>query len=130
VTNRAHVAKFYHSAAADVTPSAQLNVIDEIDFRANRESLLEALNKYLGGKQHSKVDPSIRQWVRSLRPVHRCDTKIFESIVSHGQLMARAFMCELDTWEAAAKEAEINSFVRNVGEVTKYVLQCACRGLH
>lgn len=48
------------------------------------------------------IPDEVVDWVRRLRPSHKCSAEIFRSVVCHGMVMCRAMMAKLKDPDKAA----------------------------
>lgn len=94
-----HFAEFHHPPQLAQLPlcrvQGSLLDTDRADLFANKEHLEKKLKHHRLAISPEDVDPEIVDWVRRLRPQHRCKPEIFESICEHGVVMSASHMLDL-----------------------------------
>ncbi|CAF4405040.1 unnamed protein product, partial [Didymodactylos carnosus] len=121
LTKLTHLARYRHNINQDYLDVAQFYDLNKkINFVQNYQNLLEPFPTYVTNTLNENwssiqnVDKKILDWIRSLQPVHRCNPKIFESILLHGHVMGRTFMNKLKKPENVVQTAYNHSRIRQI----------------
>eukprot|EP00698_Gefionella_okellyi_P008034 TRINITY_DN1975_c0_g1_i1.p1 TRINITY_DN1975_c0_g1~~TRINITY_DN1975_c0_g1_i1.p1 ORF type:complete len:1151 (-),score=253.40 TRINITY_DN1975_c0_g1_i1:8-3460(-) len=109
-----HIRKFLHPAIA--SPFCDIRHYNAgIDFRANMQEMSKLLDTYHGTNKFTPR-PEIVDYVRKLRPVHRCNPMVFESMINMGALLSRddLYKCQSDPATATLTEAESSLPIKEI----------------
>ncbi|CAF4619665.1 unnamed protein product, partial [Rotaria socialis] len=96
-----HLTKFRHIITLEDSGIVRYyNLNQNIDFVQNQKDTVERVRRYV---QKEKWEPLLSEsipqeiinWIRAVRPVHRCRPELFESILLHGHVMSRDYMDQL-----------------------------------
>ncbi|CAF1358055.1 unnamed protein product, partial [Didymodactylos carnosus] len=96
-----HLAKYRHNINQSYLGVAQFFDLNKnINFVQNYRDILHRMKSYVTDVLNEnwsniRVDDKILKWIRSLQPIHRCNVKIFESILVHGHVMGKSYMDKL-----------------------------------
>ncbi|CAF3383056.1 unnamed protein product [Rotaria socialis] len=90
-----HASKFEHSGIL-----SYFNLNAGINFVQNQKRIIENVTAYIQSKKwkplpSGNIPREIIDWLRFVKPVHRCNPIIFESILLHGHVMSRKYMQHL-----------------------------------
>ncbi|CAF0883349.1 unnamed protein product, partial [Didymodactylos carnosus] len=114
-----HCIKYRHGTSEEplgVTKYFGLN--KTISFSRNQKQMIQAIRDHFKNKD-IKVPVELQQWIRALQPVHRCNLKIFESILVHGHVMSREYMDYLSKPKFVAQAALQHSRIQRIIDRTK-----------
>ncbi|CAF2088377.1 unnamed protein product, partial [Rotaria magnacalcarata] len=117
-----HIVKYRHTHVQGMPPlgvARCFNLNKAINFIQNQNEMKDYLQEYIEKKlkkkwSHIEIPPELLQWVNKLKPAHRCNSAIFESILVHGQVMSLAHMDRLRDVRFVAHTVEQHARVRNV----------------
>jgi hypothetical protein len=88
----------------------------KVNFQKNQEEAILELDEYF--KQHNLKHPdqSILDYVREMRPCHRCSFEIFTLIIEHGCLLSkkRQFNLKLSPVNACLEEIRSDEAIREL----------------
>ncbi|CAF2147898.1 unnamed protein product [Rotaria magnacalcarata] len=96
-----HVSKFRHIITLEDSGIVRYyNLNQNIDFVQNQKDAVERVKRYVEKEKWERlpsgsIPQEIMDWIRTVRPVHRCRPEIFESILLHGHVMSRDYMDQL-----------------------------------
>ena len=99
-SNPEHRKRFRHTGNFDHIGIVHYSGFNQnIDFVRNQTEMIDTIRTYLESAKWTEanmtVSNGLRDWIRALQPVHRCDKNIFESVLVHGHVMSRDHMNSL-----------------------------------
>jgi hypothetical protein len=93
-----HIGRFRHARSHEESGIVgYYGLNSDINFVQNQCDTIDRINAYIKDQKwkplpSGNVPPQILDWFRTVRPVHRCNPIIFESILLHGHVMSRDYM--------------------------------------
>jgi uncharacterized protein (TIGR02452 family) len=109
-----HRQKYWHKLAS-LPACASISVNSSLDFADNRNQSLRRVNRHFDTSSgRITVDDEIIEWIRRLRPVHRCNAKVFKSVIEHRSFMSAEHMQTLKDPEAAVAEVMIDHTIERL----------------
>jgi hypothetical protein len=93
-----HRRTYSHTSVFSCYPCECRGINAKIDFFANSRFIRSKLTQF-------KAAPAIIEFVKNLRPAHRCAADIFKSILDHGNLISAVHMKRLANPDELLKEA-------------------------
>jgi len=93
-----HLAKYQHPSLPDdakIVPYYNLNA--GVNFVQNQHDNIVRVLDYIEDENWKSqsfkcIEQDVIDWIRTVRPVHRCHSNIFESIILHEHVMSRDYM--------------------------------------
>ena len=93
-----HVNEFRHNSTLGDSGIVRFyNLNENVDIVQNQKDNIERVLHYIKKEnwrplKTESISQDIIDWIRTVRPVHRCRPEIFESILLHGHVMSRDYM--------------------------------------
>ena len=115
-----HVIKFRHPLSTEESGVVRYDGLNNnVNFVRNQSDSIARILNYI--KTHNwtplpsgRIPDHILNWVRTVRPVHRCNPIILESILLHGHVMSRDYMEHLKKPKFVANSVMQHSRVRRI----------------
>ena len=123
-----HIQRFRHAKPLGEVGLVRYDGLNrDINFVHNQCEEITRLLNYIKNENWSPlpsdtVPPLILNWFRTVRPVHRCNPVVFESILLHGHAMSRDYMENLKKPKFVATSVMQHSRIRRIKslEIQKY----------
>jgi hypothetical protein len=121
--DRKHLSKFRHTIAMNNSGIVRYyNLNKNINFVQNQQDNIKRVLDYARKQKwqqlkSERILQEIIDWIRTVRPIHRCRSEILESILLHGHVMSRDYMenlkktqCVIDSILQHSRLQEIKHF--------------------
>lgn len=128
-----HIARFRHVLDSDGSGIVKYSNLNEgVNFVQNQMNNIRLIQDFVQDKgwqgvSLDSIPGDILNWIRHVKPVHRCNPVIFESIMLHGHVMSRDYMEHLKKPKYVANSVLQHSRIQKIGIINQPNIHEAAR---